>query len=123
MKEDKEVLLPRGEEYIFGEEAILENDIKILEEYRDDELFGVAGRQALENLLTRYKQIKKVLKRDIRECKSEIIATQGNKSRKDLSGASRRHLASLSGRQNEAIRILNILEGSKEDEDIKKNIL
>ena len=35
----------------------MEEDIKILEEYRDDELFGIAGREALENLLTRYKQL------------------------------------------------------------------
>ena len=41
----------------------MEEDIKILEEYRDDELFGIAGREALENLLTRYKQLEEENKR------------------------------------------------------------
>ncbi len=61
--------------------------------------------------------IKKILKRDIRECRSGVIMTQGNKQRKELSGAQRRHIASLSGRQNEAIRILNIMEGKNENEN------
>lgn len=80
--------------------------------------------QAIENILAdrervleENKNVKKILKRDIRECKTEIIASQGNKQRKELSGAVRRHIASLSGRQNEAIRLLNILEGGNNSED------
>ena len=70
MEEDKEVLLPRGEEYIFGEEAILENDIKILEQFLVGNKYceGCEEKcvdcyieyeevQAVANLLTRYKQL------------------------------------------------------------------
>ena len=77
MEEDKEVLLPRGEEYIFGEEAILENDIKILEDETNalGLFFKCKGtevyKRALENLLTRYKQQKTEL-----ESVKEIYYTQ-----------------------------------------------
>lgn len=74
----------------------------------------LADRERLEK---ENNNIKKILKRDIRECRSGVITTQGNKQRKELTGAQRRHIASLSGRQNEAIRILNILEGETENEN------
>ena len=63
MEEDKKVLLPQGEEYIFGEEAILEENIKILEDETNalGLFFKCRGmevyKQALQNLLTRYKQL------------------------------------------------------------------
>lgn len=117
----------------------IEEDIERLKEFKEyaqemlndmeyerpvDVTINLSEVQAIENILTdrervleENKNVKKILKRDIRECKTEIIASQGNKQRKELSGAVRRHIASLSGRQNEAIRLLNILEGGNNSED------
>lgn len=61
--------------------------------------------------------IKKLLKRDIRECFNQYQETKGDETNiGKLSGSKRRHLASLSGRENEAKRILNYIESL---EDIK----
>lgn len=115
----------------------IEEDIKQLQDLKSDRESFVTGDkehdeiflkdiQAIENILADRERlekennnIKKILKRDIRECRSGVITTQGNKQRKELTGAQRRHIASLSGRQNEAIRILNILEGKEKRNGIK----
>ena len=56
-------------------------------------------------------EIIKILKKDIRECRNETIQIKGDETNiGKLSGAKRRHIASLSGRENEAKRILTFIE-------------
>ena len=70
--------------------------------------------EQLENKVEEQERLKKILKKDINACKTEIITVQNGRNRNELKGSERRRLASISGRQNEAIRILNLIEGEKE---------